>query len=235
MRFARAGGLATIIVLAAGCTPATGIHPRATARAATTRQTTQAQTTATTTKERSTTAPTAAAVTATTVTLFSPWTSSGTLGANLTVSGHGIGSCFGGSIAVDAPGAWRCTIGNEIYDPCFSPSFSSQSTLRSATVACLANPWSPLTLIELDQPLPYAHANRPGEPPYPWAIALANGQRCVIATGTINSIDGVPLPYGCASGEAGGLSTSAQPWTADYFPNGATSTTSIGVTQAWEG
>ncbi|MGH9129838.1 MAG: hypothetical protein ACRDY2_12995 [Acidimicrobiales bacterium] len=160
---------------------------------------------------------------------FAPWTSDGHLRDGVTVARHERGSCFTGSIAVDSPDAWRCLIGNYLYDPCFaSPSPAS------TTLACVASPWSLVTLLKLDHALPLTYANKAGGPSYPWAFTLANGQRCVVGTGANGTVAGVTLDYYCGSGAAGRLDTSAKRWTVDYVPTGAASSTTVAVTQAME-
>jgi hypothetical protein len=60
------------------------------------------------------------------------------------------GECWTDSIAVSRPGGWRCMMGNEIYDPCFS------SAGLAGGVVCDANPakGSGGFILKLTKPLP---------------------------------------------------------------------------------
>ncbi len=107
------------------------------------------------------------------------------------------GSCWTGSIAVLRPGAWRCTAGNMIHDPCFS-----LPSLHRAVV-CGADPASakPGFVMELTKPLP------PADPPAqvkldPWIMQLADGAICEKMTGTIADVDGRAVAWGCSDSRA---------------------------------
>lgn len=96
------------------------------------------------------------------------------------------GSCWTESIASNRSDAYRCIVGNLIFDPCF--------TRAPQFVACptdvLGNRG---TLISLTKPLP-RHAPVHG-PPAPWAFALRSGALCRLGTGTINPM----YPYYCSA------------------------------------
>ncbi len=106
------------------------------------------------------------------------------------------GKCWTDSIAVSRPGAWRCMVGNEIYDPCFS-----NSGLTSAVI-CDANPakGSPGFILKLTQPLPEPSSRAPAHP-RPWLVKLADGSTCEIQTGTIAFVAGLDIPYGCSDSQ----------------------------------
>jgi hypothetical protein len=101
------------------------------------------------------------------------------------------GSCWTGSIATDRPGAWRCTAGNMIYDPCFSV-LSAQ-----AIVVCEADPFrTPGVALRLTKPLPAATKTRCKD--CVWALELADGSTCTVAgTGTLAMVAGQPLRWSC--------------------------------------
>lgn len=106
------------------------------------------------------------------------------------------GNCWTDSIAVSRPGAWRCTVGNEIYDPCFS-----NSRLTGAVI-CDANPAkrTPGFILKLTKPLPKPSSQTPAHP-RPWLVKLADGSMCEIQTGTIAFVAGMDVPYGCSDSQ----------------------------------
>ncbi len=104
------------------------------------------------------------------------------------------GTCWTLSIAVAAAGAYRCITGDEILDPCFAPARPEVPV----EVACIADPWSRAEVLTVSGGLPKAHPG--GRVGRPWAFELANGVRCVAATGTVPEVHGVDLGYHCAGG-----------------------------------
>ena len=111
------------------------------------------------------------------------------------------GECFSGSAATTRRDAWRCRVGNRIYDPCFS------SGSARGVVICPTN----LRLtggirIRLTQPLPRRFGNNraPSLALQPWDIELANGWRCRILTGATDVFSGMRLNYGCSGGGRNG-------------------------------
>jgi hypothetical protein len=131
------------------------------------------------------------------VQLFMPW-SSGALARGFTVKKNGAGSCWTHSLSTDRSDAWRCFLGNDILDPCFSES------PRSGQVACAEEPFSKtVVILRLTKPLP-ADENpttkwlQPkGEP---WALRLANGDTCYFATGATDVVGGERMNYECYGG-----------------------------------
>lgn len=97
------------------------------------------------------------------------------------------GNCWTSSIA--APGskyAWRCSVGNAIYDPCLT-------AVDGQTIVC-GIPDREFGL-KLTEPLPAPEtANLP---PRPWLIELENGVTCGPFTGTLPPIE-ENAPYGCS-------------------------------------
>jgi hypothetical protein len=106
------------------------------------------------------------------------------------------GSCWTDSIVVSRPGAWRCMVGNEIYDPCFS-----NSGLAGAVI-CDANPakGSPGFTLKLTKPLPKPSSEGLAHP-RPWLVKLADGSTCEIQTGTTAFVAGLDVPYGCSDSQ----------------------------------
>jgi hypothetical protein len=106
------------------------------------------------------------------------------------------GECWTDSIAVSRTGVWRCMVGNEIYDPCFS------SAGLTDAVICDANPaqGSAGFILRLTKPLPKASSWVPGHP-RPWLVKLADHTTCEIQTGTIAFVAGLDVPYGCSDSQ----------------------------------
>jgi hypothetical protein len=116
------------------------------------------------------------------------------------------GSCWISSIALPRAGAWRCMIGNAIFDPCFT------TTDISDAVICGANPATSDTgfLMRLTKPLPSASPVASSRLS-PWIVELAIGQGqvpgpyampppktfCSALTGTMPAVDGLAVPYSC--------------------------------------
>jgi hypothetical protein len=102
------------------------------------------------------------------------------------------GSCWTRSIAIPRPGAWRCTVGNQIYDPCFA------TPSGSGTLVCGADPGLgkdgfPL---KLTKALPTNLTAPPEQPPV-WMFELADGSICEPFTGTMPMVGGEPARWSC--------------------------------------
>jgi len=99
------------------------------------------------------------------------------------------GSCFASAIGLGRDDAYRCTVGNQIYDPCFVVD-------DTPTVICGANPATGETgfVLDMTEPLP---APETGNLAQPWLIELADGQVCGLMTGTVVGVGDRIAPYGC--------------------------------------
>ena len=168
----------------------------------------------------------ARAAPSTKVVMFAPFGSSG-LNASYKVTSKLHGACWTGSIASQRPDAWRCMVANSIYDPCFSNAALS-------SVACSNDPFSKnVVLIVLDKPIPTQERNK-GKPA-PWALLLANGARCFMATGATGEVAGMRLNYECSTGGwiLGNPDQSKQPWQTSYSAKAdGTHPTRVSVRQA---
>lgn len=138
-------------------------------------------------------------------------------GARIVQRGHGY--CWTGSLADARADAWRCFLGNEIEDPCFSGA-DSYVTCPDGT------PDSRDALrLRLTKPLPRGQANPPGDPTrrYPWVIVTAGGAYCYRVTGTTAVEAGKALTYQCAgaSALAGSPNRTGPVWTVSLLPTGA--------------
>jgi hypothetical protein len=107
-----------------------------------------------------------------------------------------IGECWTDSIAVSRSGAWRCMVGNEIYDPCFS------ARNLTGAVICDANPASGGAgfILRLNKRLP-GPSSKGTVHSRPWLVKLADGATREIKTGTIAFVAGLELPYDCSDSQ----------------------------------
>jgi hypothetical protein len=100
------------------------------------------------------------------------------------------GSCaMGESLALPRADAWRCIVGNIIYDPCFS------TTPHATAVICDASPFKPIGIrVQLPTPLP---THPPVNGQQVWMMQLGNGVICGFLTGATAGIQGQRINYGC--------------------------------------
>lgn len=116
-------------------------------------------------------------------------------------------SCEPGSEAIGQ--AYRCFAGNTVYDPCWA------EKAATATVLCLADPWSDavarLTVSSGLAPIP--NEGGIGEP---WGLQLVTGQRCLLVQGAHQVFRGRVVDYYCGPTLSllRGLTKSSRPWTA---------------------
>lgn len=100
------------------------------------------------------------------------------------------GRCWTASLASGQADAWRCTLDNSIYDPCFAiPG-------ESGSVICGASPTgAPYAFrLRLTEPLPQRTVPASGRP---WMVELADGVVCGFMTGATGGFEGERLSYGC--------------------------------------
>ena len=117
-------------------------------------------------------------------------------------------------------------------------------------LACAAAPWATdVVLFRLTEPLSRQKDGVPvdGEPaapvdeadpdPWemPWALELANGERCTLLTGATVVLAGERLHYGCEGGGSvlGEVDRHGPVWVVSYLADGAVGTTLVDVTVAW--
>lgn len=102
-------------------------------------------------------------------------------------------SCWTSSISSNRSDAFRCSVGNYIYDPCFAGS--------SDIISCPSDPISKtLTLFRLESEPPNYNRNEKTEA-IPWFIVLQNKQRCEFYTGATDFIADRRIDYGCNKGK----------------------------------
>ena len=163
------------------------------------------------------------------------------LNAGLTVTNNEQGSCVADSLAaLDRPDAFDC-IGesDQIYDPCFENPFAPPD--EPGELACIASPFADeVVLLAVDEPLP-REKEAPGEQgPFapwdlPWALDLANGDRCTLLHGTLSQLAGQIVYYSCEqNGAVLGVVDHGQPvWTVNYLAEGDVASSLVEVTAAW--
>lgn len=128
---------------------------------------------------------------ATVTKIFDPTNASGNLSVSATATVKG--NCWTTSIVAERPDAYRCMVGNDIYDPCFGVS-------QTQALCPSGGPWTNRGLL-LDSPPPSGQLNRDeGTSGAPWALQLSDGINCVEDSGATEVIAGQPLRYGCSRG-----------------------------------
>jgi hypothetical protein len=136
------------------------------------------------------------------------------------------GVCWAESIAAPRPGAWRCSVGNSISDPCFTVAGNRDQLVCNVDPALRADGF----VLKLTRPLPkLAHRGRNAEP---WILQLSDGSICEAMTGTLSPVNGEPARWSCAIHNRDqvrprGVVTSLTPgkiWMADKFSESAIGT-----------
>lgn len=144
------------------------------------------------------------------------------------------GFCWTNSAVTERNDAWRCAVGNSIYDPCFSSEFAY------GVVVCVT-PWNDTGIeIQLTKPLPKAAGHlAPSLKLQPWAIQTASGADCVLSSvAGPRPIHGRHLNYFCGTNFKVGLwgfpDRSSQPWTIFSAPQSATVLSHrVAIRRAW--
>ena len=171
------------------------------------------------------------------------------LNPGLTVTATEAGTCgFTSSAALDRPDAWDCIgASDQVYDPCFEDPFILPDA--PGELACLESPFTTdvvvLTLTDPllrqkeapDTGLSMAQAAGVSIEPWdlPWALELANGDRCTLLGGTLTVVAGQTAHYGCADGGVVfGETNHSQPvWTVNYLAQGDVASNLVEVVAAW--
>lgn len=109
------------------------------------------------------------------------------------------GRCWTTSIAMPRSDAWRCMVGNEIFDPCFALE-------GGKAVECEANPAGGKAgfRLNLTEPLPKPEITTEGAAiaaKSGWLVVLTDGTLCTPATGTRAMVAGKMTTYYCESRE----------------------------------
>ena len=155
---------------------------------------------------------------------------------------------FPSAQALDRPDAWDC-LGAEgqLYDPCFENPFLLPE--EPGQVACFASPFTTeVVVLNLTAPLvrqkevpdpgmSLAQAAGVSLDPWdlPWALELANGDRCTLLGGTLTVMAGQTAHYGCEQGGVvfGEVDHRRPLWTVHYLAAGDIASRLVDVVTAW--
>ena len=177
-----------------------------------------------------------------------PFTADG-LDPSLTVTATVAGACtFGSSIANSRPDAWGCTTDGGVVDPCFENPYLAVD--EATEVVCLDTPWSTdIVVVTLSAPVTREKEGPAGgtlgaadtadeliQPwDLPWALELANGDRCSLLRGTLLVMAGQVVHYGCEhQGLILGEVDRSQPaWVVSYVPDGGAASGLVAVVTAY--
>lgn len=159
-----------------------------------------------------------------------PW-DFGKLNARLHVAGRYTADTCVQSIASSDPEALRCfpIESNEIQDPCWT----SGAGLDQA--ACLEDPWdNKATILKLPNINPPPVSERIASP-LPWALELANKQRCVVLGGATGTVANMRVNYGCINGGyvVGEPDKRKQVWKALFAKANSDQIVRVSIRQAW--
>ncbi|MFK0154315.1 serine/threonine protein kinase [Streptomyces sp. NPDC090493] len=186
-----------------------------------------------TTTSQTPTPATSSAPPQTQVVTLSPWSPDGTPATGITITDRASGSCFGTAESTMRTDAWRCTAGDRILDPCFSPDSDPSDT----SALCLDE--APDRMVELSVPdgFPGNNNHMPGGPDIePITLVLANGARCSFAGGGTATLAGQRLNYGCDNGGYlyGYPNKTAALWTISYAAPDSGASVSTPITTVYQ-
>lgn len=207
-RMLAAGIAATVLVIGAGVAIALGAVGSGTGTTITSTTIvtpTRSSAVSTASSTTSTTASTAPQPTATKI--YSPVNADG--GIAVSVTNTRKGNCFTTSDTAERPDAYRCTVGNNIYDPCFM--------VNATQALCPVNgPWANQGLLLNGAALPSGTTPNQdgGTKGPPWAIQLADGTNCLEISGATSVTAGQRLGYVCPGGVGlyGNVQRSSPTW-----------------------
>ena len=174
-----------------------------------------------------------APITRTRIKMLTPFNSAG-LSIGMAVTQQVSGSCFTRSAASPTrDDAWRCSAGNAIMDPCYQRIMGNEKQLACPT----GGPWTAnIVMLSLTQALPQAeHKAVSRDSSLPWALELANGQRCSLFTGATAPIAGMRINYGCPGGfvVVGDIDRSQPTWRVFFEGEKSIALEQVDIAVAW--
>ncbi|MDB5108633.1 MAG: hypothetical protein JWM69_1574 [Candidatus Binatus sp.] len=139
------------------------------------------------------------------------------------------GYCWTASVAVTRPGAFRCSVGNSIEDPCFTVKGSDE-------LVCGADPAFKKDGFAMKPLKPLPQPKHRSQIVVPWVFRLADSSICEAMTGTLKAVNGIPARWSCAiyirdQIHPTGVVTRVIPgniWMAERYPEEATESSWIG-------
>ena len=172
------------------------------------------------------------------------------LTSGLSATTEEAGVCgFPSAAALERPDAWDCTgADGQIYDPCFENPFLRPD--EPGQVACFDSPFTTEVVVlnltapllrQKDVPDPVMEAAQDAAgvslDPWdlPWALELANSDRCTLLGGTLSVVAGETAHYGCEQGGVvfGEVNHSQPVWTVNYLAEGDVASRLVEVVAAW--
>ncbi|MEU0337701.1 serine/threonine-protein kinase [Streptomyces bobili] len=228
----------TWFALASGHAPARATHsPQATAVRSTPAAEPAAPTSPlahpATSESQTTTAAASSALAQTQVVTLSPWSPGGTPATGITITDRASGSCFGTAESTMRTDAWRCTAGDRILDPCFSPDSNPAAT----SALCLDGAPDRMVELSVAEGFPGNNNHMPGGPDIePIILVLANDAHCSFAGGGTATLAGQRLNYGCDNGGYlyGYPNKTATLWTISYAAPGSGASVSTPITTVYQ-
>ena len=153
----------------------------------------------------------------TSIHLYAPFNGSG-VARGVRVAKSASGYCWTTSNTDARADAWRCFVGNNIHDPCFSDTIN----VAKYVLCPLDTPGARVLRINLTKPLPNV-SRWTGDPTRypPWAVQTTGGKWCTFLSGATGLIGGLRINYGCAGGGIllGNPKRRTSTWTIFYAPN----------------
>lgn len=136
--------------------------------------------------------------------------------------------CWETSLAAPRKDTWRCTVGDIIYDPCFS------LTSQPISVICDASPAGDTRGLKFSLASSLPSTTATAADIQPWVLQLSDGVYCTFATGATWLVDNERVDYGCTNNTAiAGLPKQGTIWTAKVVPLGQTHPLVTTVVHAW--
>jgi hypothetical protein len=135
--------------------------------------------------------------------------------------------CWETSLAAPRADAWRCIVGNIIYDPCFS------TQGQKNYVICDVNPAGDGRglKVKLAHPLP---ASTVGQGVQAWMMRLSDGTVCSFITGATGLVREERINYGCSNGsEIVGMPKMESVWLVKEIKKGQSQVIMTPVVEAW--
>jgi hypothetical protein len=165
--------------------------------------------------------------------LYSPFTGGGNVASDIRIARAAAGKCWTTSSSTGRSDAFRCIVGNLIYDPCFAP-----STGLAGFVLCPLSPLRSVLRIKLTDRLPATTRSGSGDPMHglPWTVRLGDGKWCRFINGVTGLVAGMRINYGCSGGGIliGTPRRSSRTWTMLYSESAQTSRfRTVPVAAAW--